>query len=285
MVYSVATRENVVADDDVATQLTELGANSPGIVDVPQASMLTGIYVNAAPQWTADAHYGFSTAIRLSGSGIGGLQSYPGPCGGTAGLAVGSCGFSAHPAQRYKTRIPVVPGQGIRIDGYMHGEDMGDIQIMVTLEFDGVPGMIKDMDYREENLTTVNTPVVLGAKLGATEAYIQPSSLQIGEIHVNCGVKQVGAAPLGAVTLFELFGAALPSGGLFEFCGHAHAQQDDTGAAAAVGGAGSVQTNSIVYTVPPGKLMLKSGNKFQAQATMIEDDVGTLYAIMGIGYL
>jgi len=285
MVYSVATREHVVAALDTATQLTELGANSPGTVDVPQSSMLTGIYINAAPQWTADAHYGFSSAIRLSGSGISGYQSYPGPCGGTCGLAVGSCGFSAHPAQRYKTRIPVVPGQGIDIEGFMHGEDMGDLQLMVTLEFDGVPGMIRDMDYREENLTAANTPVVLGAKLGAAHAYIQPSTLNIGEIHLNGGVKNVGAAPLGAPTLFEIFGAALPSGGLFEFCGHAYAQQDDTGAAAAVGGAGSVQTNSVVYTVPRGKLPLKSGNKFQAQAEMIEDDVGTIYAIMGIGYL
>jgi len=285
MVYSVATRENVVAVLDTATQITELCANSPGTVDVPQSSMLTAIYINAAPQWTADAHYGFSSAIRLSGSGISGYQSYPGPCGGTAGLAVGSCGFSAHPAQRYKTRIPVIPGQGIDIEGFMHGEDIGDLQIMVTLEFDGVPGMIKDMDYRECDLTTVNTPVVLGTKLGAAYAYIQPSSLQIGEIHVNAGVKQVGAAPLGAPTLFELFGAALPSGGLFEFCGHAFAEQDDTGAAAAVGGAGSVQTNSVCYTIPRGKLPLKAGNKFQCQATMIEDDVGTLYAIMGIGYL
>lgn len=283
MVYSLVTRENVVADDDVVANLTELGANSPGTVTVPNSSLLTGVFINCAPDWTADAHYGFSSAVTLTGSGVGGHQAYGGPCGATVGLAVGSCGLSEHPAQRYKTRIPVVPGQNIDIHGWMHGEDMGALNMAVTLEFDGVPGVCKDFDYREEILAAANTPVVLGAKLGLAEAYFRPSSKQIGEIHVNGGMKPI-AGPLGTVVQYSLYGPAMPTGGEYQFIGCAYATQDDTGAAAAVGGGGSVQSNNIVYTIPRGNMTLAPGT-FQCQAQMLEDDIGDVFAIITIGYI
>lgn len=284
MVYACISRENTIDDDDVAHALTELGANSPGTVDVPASNLLTGIYIAVAPDWTADAAYGFSSAVQLSGPGIAGYQSYPGPCMGTTGVATGSSGCHTCRPQHYKTRIPVIAGQGIDVTGWLHGEDMGELHMMVTLEFDGVPGMIKDMDYREENLAAANTAVVLGAKLGAAHAYIQPSTLQIGEIHVNGGMKLI-AGPLGAPTLFELFGAALPSGAVYEFAGPTFSSQDDLLLTTSSGGSGATPQVSTAYHIPPGKLALKAGNKFQAQAQMLEDDVGTVFAIIGIGYL
>lgn len=282
MVYANIVRENDVTAVDTKTALTERGSLSPGNVVVPQATLLTGIKISVAPDWTADAHYGYSSAIQLSGSGVGGHQCYPGPCGFTTGVATGSSGVSVMNPQRYKTRIPVQPGQGIAISGYMHGEDCGSLRMAVGLEFDGVPGMIKDMDYREENLAAANTPVTLGAKLGAADAYIEPASLQIGEIHVNGGLKAV-AGPLASVAEFEIYGGGIPKGGDYQFIGHGFATQDDIGQTTA--GTDSGQTVSEVYQIPPGKFILSSGAKFQAQAQMIEDDVGTIYAIIGIGYL
>lgn len=284
MVYACISRENAVGAADTVANLTELGGNSPGTVDVPQATLLTGIRISVAPDWTADAAYGFSSAISLDGPGIAGYQSYPGPCMGTTGVATGSSGCHVCIPQAYKTRIPVIPGQGIDVYGWMHGEDAGELHMMVTLEFDGIPGMIKDMDYREENLTAANTPVTLGAKLGAAHPYINPSTLQIGEIHVNAGMKLI-AGPVGAPTLFELFGAALPSGAVYEFAGPSFSSQDDLLLTTSSGGSGAVPLVSTKYHIPPGKLRLKAGNKFQAQAQELEDDVGTLFAIIGIGYL
>lgn len=284
MVYACITRENAVGTADTATALTELSGNSPGTVTIPAASLLTGIYISIGMDWTADAAYAVSSAIRLSGSGISGYQSYPGPCLSTLGVATGSSGSNICPPQKYKTKIPVTPGQGIDIDGFLHGEDGGEMHMAVTLEFDGVPGMIRDMDYREENLTAANTAVTLGAKLGAAHAYIHPSTLQIGEVHVN-GANKAIAGPLGAPTLFELFGAALPKGGGYQFQGPGFATQDDLLATTSSGGAGSGHSNSVAYHIPLGKCSLTPGNTFQAQATMIEDDVGTIMAIIGIGYL
>lgn len=277
--YANLTRENDVTALDTKTSLTELGANSPGTVDVPQAGMLTGIKISVAPDWTADSLLGYSTAIQLEGSGIGGLQSYPGPCGATGGAAATSSGLNIKNPQRYKVKIPVVPGQGIDIAGFLHGEDIGSIRMAVTLEFDGVPGIIKDMDYREADITAANTLTILANKLGRAEAYIQPSSRQIGEIHVNAGVKVV-AGPLATVAVYELFGPAIPTGSVHEMVGPGISVQDDATISPT-----SNQVTSEVYQVPPGKLVLTSGNRFQARCQGIEDDVGTIFAIMGIGYI
>lgn len=270
-------RENAVPDDDVAAHLTEHGGNSPGAIEVPKhCSLLTGVEISVAPDWTADAQYGFSSAIEIKG--LGTKFNAPGPCGGTCGIATGSAGFSAARPQRYKCRIPVGKVASISIDGWLHGEDCGELHMQVELEFDGVPGQMVAMDYREENLTAANTPVTLGATLGAAEAYIQPITPNIGEIHVNGGLKGV-AGPLAAPTVVQLFGGGLD---LFnnDFNGHAYATQDDI-ETVAKGGAGSVQTVSIQHMTPG----LKVTGKFQAQGIMLEDDVGTIFQIIGIGYV
>lgn len=94
-------------------------------------------------------------------------------------------------------------------------------------------------------------------------------------------------APLGmaAPTLFELFGAAMPSGAVYQFAGPSFSSQDDLLLTTSSGGSGATPQVSTVYHVPPGQLKLKSGNRFQARAQMIEDDVGTIFAIIGIGYI
>lgn len=277
--YATRSRENAGGTLDTAFNLTELGANSPGSVIVPRASMLTGIKIVVGPDWTADAAYAFTSALRLVG--LGGQQSYPGPCMYTLGVGTGSSGSQAAVPINYKTRIPVTPGQAIDLQGFMHGEDVGELHMLVTLEFDGYPGVIRDMDYREETLAAANTPVVLGAKWGSAHAYIQPATRQIGEIHVN-GAPKLIAGPLAAPTLFEIFGDAIPE--VQQFAGPSFASQDDLLQTTSSGGPGPGSLPNTIYYIPPDKMPLKSGN-FQAQAQMIEDDVGDVFAIIGIGYI
>ncbi len=278
MPYDIDYREGDIDAVDTPESLTEQGADSPGSFDVPMdAKLLTGIHIAVAPDWTADAMYGFSSGVKLSGGGIDiGEGYFPGPVGSTCGAAATSSGAHFAEPMQYKTKIPVEGGGPIKVDAVIMGEDPGAVHVLCALEWDGVPGKVIDMDYREGNLTAANTLVNLDARHGATERDFDISYNKIGEIYFAAGLKAV-AGPLRFAPVLHLSGPAFKVGGNYRFVGPSGGLQDDL----AISGDMVIQ-NLSMFDAP---IDVKKGNKLRAQAQMIEDDAGTAYAIVGIGYV
>ena len=277
MPYDSDYREAVLTALDTPVDLTEQGGDSPGSFDVPMGvSKITEILIAIGVDATADTLLGFSTGLHLSGGGIDiGEGYFPGPTGLISGAAATSAGVHAGQPQRYKTNIPVSGGGGIKATGYMHGEDVGALQMLVQLVYDGVPGKIIDMDYREADLTAANTLVNLNTRGGATERDFDISHSKICEVHFGCGLKSV-AGPLTFAPTLHLSGPALLAGGNYKFLGPAGGVQDD------VAISGQMQISQL--TRHESDIAMKKGNKLRAQAQLIEDDPGTGYAICGIGF-
>lgn len=278
MPYDSDYRENDITALDTATALDEQGADSPGGFDVPvDARNITEIIIAAGIDPTADSLLGFSTAIRLSGSGIDiGEGFFPGPVGSVAGAAATSSGLIYAQPQRYKCKIPVEGGGPISAEGYMHGEDMGSLHLGVQLVYDGVPGRIIDMDYREADLAAANTLVNLNTRAGKTERDFNISKNKIAEVHFGSGLKVV-AGPLRMAPALHLSGPALVQGGNYKFLGPWGGVQDDP----TISGASVIEA----LTKHECDIQVKKGNKLRAQAQLIEDDPGTGYAIVGLGYV
>lgn len=278
MPYDSDYREADISALDTATALSEQGADSPGGFDVPvDAKLITDILIACGTDLTADALLGFSSGIHLSGGGIDiGEGYFPGPVGTACGAAGTSSGMGYSRPQHYKTKIPVTGGGPIKCDGFLHGEDIGNLHMAVQLVYDGVPGTVIDMDYREADLAAANTLVNLNTRAGATERDFEVSYNKIGEIHFGAGLKPV-AGPLRFVPVLHLSGPAFKVGGNYKFIGPAGGSQDDIAASGALT-ITDLQKNVCAIDI-------KKGNKLRAQAQMIEDDAGTGYAIVGLGYV
>lgn len=273
LVYAVISRENDITALDTSTGLTELGADSPGAITVPNASKITEIRIGCAADLTADTLLGCSTGLHLSGSC--GEQWIAGPVGAFAGAAATSAGAGIHKPVIRLCSIPVVPGEQINAYGFMHGEDIGSLRMMVTLVFDGpVSGPVKRFDYREADLAAANTPVTLNTRGGATEGDFKVSSGQIVEVYCGAGCKYV-AGPLAATTLFVLTGNGLQIATDLQFQGNGLMSQDDI----AISGQSDI-VDLVHYAAP---IATKKG-EIRAQAQEVEDDVGTPFAIICLGF-
>jgi len=280
MPYDSDYREADVTALDTPTALTEQGADSPGAFDVPaDARRITEILIQVAVDWTADSILGFSSAIRLSGAGITiGEGYFPGPVGATAGGTNVAPGLSINlQPQRYLVNIPVKGGGKINAHGYMHGEDMGSLHVLCQLVYDGPQaGRIRDMDYREQDLTAANTLVNLNTRGGATEGDFKVAYSKIGEIFFGAGLKAV-AGPLRLLPALHLSGNALVRSGNYKWVGNSGGQQDD------IATLGQSTLAWLVRYITD--IDVKIGNTLRAQAQMLEDDAGTAYAIVGLGYV
>ena len=283
MVYDIDTRQADITALDTATALTTLGGNTPGNFIVPgDAHYISEIRISAAPDWTADDYFGFSSSIRINpGGGIksGGELSFGGPCGHTEGAAATSAGTGVGEQEIYQVNIPVKSGE-FSIDGFMNGEDIGSLRLAVTIVYDGPLGQypIVDADCRESDLTAANTLVRLVVRNGATVNSLRPTTGNIGEVRINAGCKFV-AGPLGTIVTANLYGAALKNGGNFQFAGPSLWSQDD----AAISG-GSTVNKAIVYKTGRN-FPVKTNTNFDIQAQETNDDVGTVFPIVTICYI
>jgi len=276
--YDSDYREADVTALDTATDLTEQGADSPGSFDVPVgARLITEVIIGIGVDATADTLLGFSSGIQLTGGGVDiGEGYFPGPVGSICGAAATSAGLTYAQPQRYKTKIPVVGGGPIKATAYLHGEDIGAVHALVGLVYDGTPGKIIDMDYREADITAANTLVNLNTRAGSTERDFDVSYNKLCEIHFGAGLKAV-AGPLRMVPALHLSGPAFQTGGNYKFIGPSGGSQDDI----AVSGAMTIQQ----LTQYECDISMNKGNKLRAQAQMVEDDAGTAYAVVGLGFM
>lgn len=273
MVYAVVSRENDLTAVDTATGLTELGANSPGAITVPNATRITEIRIGVSADWTADTLLGFSTGLHLQGAC--GEQWLAGPVGATGGAAATSSGLLIAKPVTYLCNIAVTPGQQINAYGYMQGEDCGSLRMMLTLVFDGpVVGKVRRFDYREVDLAAANTGVALSVRGGATENDFKVGNETIVEVYAGAGLKCV-AGPLAATTLFELSGNGLVHASDLQFQGHSLTVQDDPTISAAT------SIEELVKYVT--NIKTKTG-QIRVTAQEVEDDVGTPFSIIMFGF-
>jgi hypothetical protein len=280
MPYDIDYREEDVTALNTLTNLVNKGGAAPGNFQVPgNASRITEIRISASGDYTADAMYSLTSTVHLGGAGLknGGFQNWIGPCGGTCGAGGTTAGANIGKVQIYPVNIPVVPGGEIDADAYIFGEDCGSVRVGCWLVYDGpVVGRISDMDTREHDLTDANTEVRLVNRNGVAENSFRTTGRTIGEVHVNGGIKAV-AGPLACLTNVQLRGAGFEFAGNYDFAGHSYSTQDDI----AVSG-DSCHTTTVKHET---MIKTKPGNLFDAYGTMIEDDVGTIHCIVGIGYL
>lgn len=279
MPYDIDYRESETDAADTYFTLTAKGAATPGNFQVPgNVSTITEIRVTGSVDYTADAHYGCSTAINLNGAGIGqGFQQYPGPCFGAVGAATFNAGLVTGAPEIYHTNIPVVPGGEIQAQGVIMGEDPGAaMRLQVNLVYDGIPGRIVDSDYRECDLTAANTPVRLNARGGVAVGSFKTTKRPIVEVRCNGGIKAV-AGLSSCTTDYMLYGAGLVNAGNYNFEGRAYAVTEDL----ATGGAGSFNVTSVRHVT---NIALKPGNLIDVDATMLNTDLGSIWAIFGLQY-
>ncbi|GAF97455.1 unnamed protein product, partial [marine sediment metagenome] len=134
-----------------------------------------------------------------------------------------------------------------------------------------------DMDVREHDLAAANTEVELVFRNGVNVGPVRTTGRTINEVHVNAGVKWVDGAPLACLHNVQLRGAGLKWAGNYEFDGHSYSGQDDMDLSGDM---------CHMVTVPHAtSIETKPGNLFRCWGEMIEDDVGTLFSGVGLGYV
>lgn len=152
------SREGALSAIDTKAQLSTLGSQTaPGPLLVPGGvSFLKAIHVVGVSSNEAADQYGF--LIRLEGPGIA-RGNFVVP-GGAGGGPVATGGHTLAPSKRIPVNIAVVPSQEILVFAEAVGDDMGDYQVGVTLEFGseaGPEGEIKGEITVEGDITTVDT--------------------------------------------------------------------------------------------------------------------------------
>jgi len=127
------SREGTVTAVDTKTQLTTLGSETaPGPLLVPANAKTLKAIITCFSSNFAVASDG-AALIRLEGPGLPeGPESL---VIGSAGVAVATGGHGSETATRFELEIPVTPANEILLFGEMAGEDLGEITVGITLEF------------------------------------------------------------------------------------------------------------------------------------------------------
>lgn len=133
MAKQYRSREGTATAVDTKTQLATLGSETaPGPLLVPSAAkMLKAVIVTFASNFAVAADGSF--IVRLEGPGLP-----EGPevvAVGSAGVAVATGGHFNTTAIRIPLDVPVVPANEILVFGENVGEDIGEVTIGATLEF------------------------------------------------------------------------------------------------------------------------------------------------------
>lgn len=139
MAKQYRTREGDATGVDTKTQLTTVGSDTaPGALYVPQGmKYITGVIVAHISNFAAAT--GYSCFIRLEGPGMAdGPQVLP---VGAGGMAVATGGNAAIRPVRIPINFPVVEANEIQLFAEMAGTDVGQLTVVVTLEFSDAAGV------------------------------------------------------------------------------------------------------------------------------------------------
>jgi len=281
MVYDTDMREAPLTDIDVAVALTQKGADTPGPIIVPTTvSRITGIYIGLGAL-VQDVYIGTTSAIHLKGGGIViGEGYFPGPMLNAASAAATCGGYAQASPMKYKTNIPVKAGGSIEVEGFIHGEDPVAAHLIVMIEYDGVPGLIKDCDYREETVgAAANTFTRLGVRGAAVaEPDMKPPST-IGEVIFGAIMDPNGDATASFTSAphMHLTGPGLLINGNYDFIGACGFEQPDND----IAGNQAQIINPERYIC---NIQIKKGSDIRVSAQNIQSILST-HAICGLAYI
>lgn len=273
-------RECPLAAVDTMYPMTQCGADTPGAFIVPTtARAITAIKIFISGIST-DVITGTTCAVHLFGAGIKCPNGwFVGPLCSESGAAATSGGFAYAGGMVYKTNIGVNPGGVFSAEAVVNGEDMGTAHMQVLIEYDGVPGQIKDGDYREGDIgAAANTPVALTARGPAVDEGDFIPSGEICEVVFGAALDPTGDAANGLVfaPALQLSGNGLLNQGNYRLLGPSGPTQPDTD----VAGNQSVVVNPERYI---GSIPIKSGSRIRASAQNIES-INPGHAIVGLLY-
>ena len=128
------TRNGTIASANTKTAIAEQGSiSAPGTLYVPDgASRLSEVIVAACGDFAAAGHC--AVFIRLEGSGLpeGPETLFVCAMGGNSTTGI----QGKMEAKRIPVGVPVRPGNDILIYGEMAGDDIGNVELGVTLVFE-----------------------------------------------------------------------------------------------------------------------------------------------------
>lgn len=280
MVYDTDVREVNVTGLETATTMNAYGAATPGAFVIPtNVSKITELRFQAGMSCADDTAFGFTSAFHLYGGGLKQLPLgwFPGPRGISAAIAAASGDRIGLKTTDYLVNIPVLPGGQFNIDAFMLGEDVGALQMLACVVYDGpVVGKIKDMDYRSIDLASANTPVQLTERGAAVvEGDMRPPYDTIGEIWVGAGATITAGAATVAGIAADLSGAGLMHAGNYRFID-----------GLTWGGSTELAANTKIGPLSRYicGIKVKKNNAIRVEAQMIEGDIGTAYSQCGFAY-
>jgi len=281
MVYDTDYREAPLAAIDTAYALTQKGADTPLAFVVPTTvSRITGLYIGLGAL-VQDLYVGTTSAVHLFGGGIVlGEGYFPGPMLNAASAAATCGGYAQASPMKYKTNIPVKPGGTFNAEAFIHGEDPVSAHVILMIEYDGVPGVIKDCDYREETVgAAANTLTRLGVRgAGVAEPDMKPVST-IGEVIFGAIMDPNGHATdsFTSAPALHLTGPGLLINGNYQFIGACGFEQPDND----VAGNQAQIINPERYIC---NIQIKKGSDIRASAQNLESILST-HAICGLAYV
>src|SRR3990167_4961870 len=164
------TREGDISAVDSRTQLLTVGSETaPGPLLVPQGMKhIVAVHVAAITNYAAAT--GYSAFVRLEGPGLQNGPETLAACAG--GVPVATGGNAASQAIRIPVNFPVTPANEILIFGECAGTDLGEMSMVVTLEFAAsLPGngAVNKTFTVEGDITTADTKTNLTTQ-GSTTA-------------------------------------------------------------------------------------------------------------------
>ncbi len=279
MVYDADFREATQAALETATPLINVGAAAPGNFVVPTtAKRITELRFGIALSCADDTLFGANCSFHIHGGGVNLPEGwFLGPSLTSSAIGAASGNRCGDRTQKYLTNIPVNPGGQFAIDGYMLGEDIGSMQMLAGVVYDGpVVGRIVDMDYRSIDLASVNTWTQLTERGAATvEGDIRPYKPVIGELYFGIGAKiTVGAANVTSHA-FRVSGPGLVHAGNYRFIhGLSVGSSTESGADTFIS-----ELERYICEIP-----VKVNNAVRVEGNMMETDLGTSFSVAGFAY-
>lgn len=283
LVDSIA-REGDVSAVDTWTALQAKGATSVGDIKVPiDAKALSRIdAVVSADMDTPAGGLACVIGFRMTGNGImtGGIHRYllhAFTAGGkTAGEAACRSRVISMP-----TKIPVKGGNEIALEAIMLGEDVGTVTVQIILTFTKElrENGIEDGDFREGDITAVDTDTILTAvgstTLGNVKTPVERSLIAalVGVLAADVGADNT--ATVRAAAMYSVQGPALKEGGTFNVPGEAiQITATTTG----------VFITAMEPDPSPIDLPIKGGNELELHAMLIGEDPGQATVAVGVLY-
>ena len=272
------TREGDISAVDTRTQLTTVGSETaPGPLLVPQgAKFIVAVHIAGCSNYAAAT--GYSLFARLEGAGLpNGPETRAAAAGG---VPVATGGNAASAAVRIPVNFPVTPANEILIFGECAGTDLGEVTMVVTLEFsDKLPtGGVPNKTFTVEgDITAADTKTNLTTQGSVTA----PSPV------VPSGIKKIDKIVFAATSE----GLANGSQGIFlRIGGNAVKNGEQVIAISALGriavqsGSDAAPQNMVAVVLEDVDIEVNPSDTLAVSAEGAGTDTGTVHVVVTLIY-